>query len=262
MLVPADLMGQDLVKIVSPDVAINNYHAKNNKEIFAMMLDALNLLRIDEAQSGVAKTLDQERLYQFVSKISNDIFGRLIYNSVRDIIAYRNVTVVNGVMRPAIYNFTLVKPSQYRIKSSSDLLQDYNMASLAKVPDFIRLRLMNDFVDKIFGGDDVMIKKSSLIGQMDIICTYTLADKVDLLTAGGIQQKEFQFSVNLPAILDEVIRAKGTGWFLEAPYDAILAEVNLIFAKVFTPPTATQNPAAVSSVPKEQPQQTKISYAD
>jgi len=229
LMVPKELMGQKMVDIISPDVSINKHHAETNKELFLSMMRALHLHYIEEAQSAVSKDRDMETRYQFISAICDDLFDRHIYNTIRDIIAYRNVVAVNGVTKPAACAFTLVKPSQFQIKTAADLLEEYTAGTEANVPAFIRVRMMEDYVDKQFGGDVLMKKKSQLIGQMDPICTYSVEERQSMLgTAVG--QEALRFNINLPSMLDEIIREKTKDWFIKAGYDEIKAEADKKFA--------------------------------
>ena len=241
MQVPPDLMDRDLIKITNPDININKYLFDKNKELYTALLDALNLLRIDEAQSGVAKIIDQERLYHFICNISNDIFGRLIYNSLRDIIAYRNTTSVNGMAVPYVYQFTLVKPSQFRIKTAADLLQDYVAGTNAKIPGYIRTALMKDYVDKQFSDDLIMQKKTDLIIQMDKLSSYSIEEQQAMANIGQVSQVDLQFSADLPIILDKIIREKGNDWFLSSDFDSINALVQQYFLEMQQPLIPIQN---------------------
>jgi hypothetical protein len=210
-----------------------------------MILDALNLLRIDEAQSGVAKIIDQERLYHFICNISNDIFGRLIQNSVRDIIAYRNTTSKNGEAVPYVYQFTLVPPTQFRVKTSADLLKDYTEGTNSKIPGYIRNALMKEYVNKQFGNDLVMQRKTDLIIQLDKLAPYSIDEQQTMVTIGEVTQRDLQFSADLPIILDDIIREKGTDWFLSAPFSSIEDLVNAKFAEL--------NPKVIPIIPTQGP---------
>jgi len=228
---PAEEMDKELIKIINPSVEVLKAHTEGNTEAFAAILDALHLLRVDEAQSGTAKSIDQERLYQFVSEISNDLFDRLMTNTLRDIISYRNVIAVDGVTRPAAQGYVIVKPTQFQIKTASDLLLEYNEGTKANVPTFIRVRMMNDYVDKQFGGDVIMKKKTQLIGQLDPLCTYSVVERQAML-GSAVGKRAWQFSVELPGIMDSLIRDKGKEWLLRSPYDAVKAEVDVLFSLI------------------------------
>jgi hypothetical protein len=195
------------IQIINPDITINAHHRDVCKQIMELITEALHLQRVDAAQSGTAKAIDQERLYKFISNISNHIFDKLIYDTLKDIVAYRNVTVRDGVLHPAQYDFTLVKPSQFRIKTSADLLQEYSDAGNAGLPLFIRQRMALDFVDKQYSGDALMKKKAQLLTMMDV---------TSLLKDNGGVQNEVVRSYELLQGVDDLVANKGAKWFVEA----------------------------------------------
>jgi len=229
---PPELMGNDLIKITNPDVAINKYLFEKSNILFDQIIDSLNLKRAEDRQSGVAKAIDQERLYQFIQKISNDIFMRIIYNTIRDIVGYRNIKVVDGVNVPDTYEFVVISPTQFHIKTAADLLEDYTKGMEANIPAFIRADLMKDYVAKQFSGNRVMQKKSNLIIEMDYLSVYNTDEKEGMLLINEVTLYDLQYSVHLPNMLDEVIRDKGDQWFLRAGFDEINSAVEIIFNRI------------------------------
>lgn len=249
LIAPAADMARNLVQIVNPDIAINQYHKDNLAELEKTIYKALYLDSIDEAQSGVAKNIDLQARKKFYVKICNDLFDRLIGNTMRDIVALRNATVSNGMLRPmqdVEKQITIIKPTDFDIKSPQDLLNEYDISTKALTPDFIRARQINDYVDKQFGGDAVMKRKSQIITQMDFMCVKSDADKQALVLGGGATTRDWQFSTQLPFILDGLIRNNSSNWFIISPYDLIKVAVDEQFAiiepitQTIPPPTTIQ----------------------
>lgn len=234
IVAPVAQMDKDLIKITNPDTGINKYHHDKNKEIFVSIMDALNLIRVDQAQSGTAKAIDQERLYQFLSKVSNHLFDKIIYGTISDIIAYRNVTVTNGQTQPANYEFSIQKPTQFQIKTATDLLEDYKSAKESGMPIYVRQKMMCDFVEKEYSGDPIMMKKSDIILQMDKLAVLSPDEILTKQTLGEITKQDAAFSLELPIILDNIIRDKGQKNFIKADYDTIDAWVNEIWEPIET----------------------------
>ncbi|RYE25464.1 MAG: hypothetical protein EOP51_04055 [Sphingobacteriales bacterium] len=202
------------IQIINPDITINAHHRDVCRQIMELITEALHLKKVDEAQSGTAKAIDQERLYKFISTISNHIFDKLIYDTLKDIVAYRNVTVIDGELHPAQYDFTLVKPSQFRIKTSADLLQEYSDATNAGLPLFIRQRMAIDYVDKQYSGDAVMKKKAEILSVLDA---------TGMLDSGKQSPENISRSQQLLKQLDELINNKGARWFVMADIKAVEA---------------------------------------
>lgn len=198
------------IQIVNPDVQINTHHREVCAQVMNLIIEALHLQKTDEAQSGIAKAIDQERLYKFISAISNAMFDKVIADTLRDIIAYRNIE------GDTPYAYRIIKPTQFRIKTSADLLEEYNAGTQAGMPAFIRQRMALDFVDKQYSGDDVMKKKAQLITELDSLSILSTAEILDLRTAGAISESQLHYSRQLPQLIDELIRDKGEHWLLNA----------------------------------------------
>jgi hypothetical protein len=222
VIVPQDkLKDGNPIQIVNPDVSINAHHRNVCVQIMGLIIEALHLQKTDEAQSGVAKAIDQERLYKFICTISNHIFDTLITDTLRDIIAYRNVGSVNGEVHPTEYPFKVVKPTQFSIKTSTDLLNEYSAGKQAGIPSFIRQRMAVDFVDKQYNGDTVMKKKTLLITELDSLSLLSTDEILNMKNAGVVTEAEIQYSRKLPAMLDALVREKGEYWFLNVKTEEI-----------------------------------------
>lgn len=222
IIVPQDkLKDGSHIQIVNPDVSINSHHRDVCAQVMNLIIEALHLQKTEEAQSGVAKAIDQERLYKFISNISNHVFDKLITDTLRDIIAYRNAGAVAGAVHPVEYPFRVLKPTQFRIKTSADLLNEYATGKQAGMPVFIRRRMALDFVDKQYSGDALMKKKAQLITQLDSLSILSIDEITAMRNAGVVSDAELQYSRKLPAAIDALIRDKGEYWFLNTPNDVV-----------------------------------------
>jgi hypothetical protein len=209
------------VRINTPDTSVNKYHRDKNTQIMEMILRALNLLNIDAAQSGTAKSIDLEKLHTFISAVSNNIFDNIIYPIIRDIIAYRNVQATPTGTVPYVYDFTLIKPTQFQIKTAADLLLELTESTKGNIPGYIRKKQVAEFVDKRFAGDDVFQRKTEVIAELDDLYVYTPDERMTMRTTGEIDLQDLIFSRKLPGILDTLIRERGTHWFKGAKIDEI-----------------------------------------
>ncbi|MFN4247482.1 MAG: hypothetical protein ACK4EY_07150 [Flavipsychrobacter sp.] len=222
IIVPQDkLKDGSPIQIVNPDVSINSHHRDVCAQVMNLIIEALHLQKTEEAQSGVAKAIDQERLYKFISNISNHVFDKLITDTLRDIIAYRNAGAVAGTVHPVEYPFRVLKPTQFRIKTSADLLNEYATGKQAGMPVFIRRRMALDFVDKQYSGDALMKKKAQLITQLDSLSILSIDEITAMRNSGVVSDAELQYSRKLPAAIDALIRDKGEYWFLNTPNDVV-----------------------------------------
>lgn len=238
-VVPADQMGNDLIKITNPNTEINKLHIDRNAAMKQAIMQALHLDVIDQAQSGTAKAMDMETRYQFLSLINNDLFDRIIPRLLDAIISLRNVTVTVDGLRPVTAEYTLVKPTQFQIKTSYDLLVDFTEAS-KDLPDFMRGEYLIDLADKQFGGDEALKRKTVLITQMDSLFLKKDGDIQIIAVNNWKSDRDIQFHYELSGILDTIIRTWGDDRFLKAKYDEIKAEVDRLFAEIKPPVTAIQ----------------------
>jgi hypothetical protein len=238
-VVPADQMSNDLIKITNPDTGINKLHIDRNAQLKKAIYQALHIDVIDQAQSGAAKALDMETRYQFIANINNDLFDRLIPRLIDAILSLRNVQVAGNELRPITPEYTLVKPTQFQIKTSYDLLMEYTEAA-KDLPDFMLGEYLNDLADKQFGGNDVLKKKTRIITQMDKVSQKKDGDMQIIAVNGWVAQRDIQLHYALPAILDDIIREFGDDRFLRSDYESIKAEVDRRFALMIPPPIQIQ----------------------
>lgn len=216
----------EFLKIITPDISVNKYHRDKNVAMFEMILRALNLLNIDAAQSGKAKAIDQEKLHLFTSDVNNSLFDNMIGPSVRDIVAFRNVVATPTGVVPHVYEYVLIKPTQFQIKTSSDLMLEMTEGTKANIPGYIRKKIVKEYVDKRFSGDDIFQKKDEVIAELDDLYVYSQEELGAMKLNGNIEPKDLIFSRKLPGILDEIIRSKGTSWFKSSDISTIKTVVD------------------------------------
>lgn len=229
MLLPIEKLQEGVpIQIVSPDVGINKHHRETVRELYETLLKALHLRKTDKAESGEAKAIDQEWLYQFLSKISNHVFDKIIYDTIGDIIAYRNVTSDMNGISPAQYPFTIIKPTQFQIKTVEDLLDEFEKGKTAGLPTVIRQRAAEAYVDKQYSGDAILQKTMKVINKLDTLSVYSSEEILSLRAANMYGQEDLVFHRLLPQWLEQIIEDKGDDWFLDAEIKDIQSEVDRI----------------------------------
>lgn len=244
IIAPSEDMKNQLVQIVNPSVDVNKFHAEFTEGLYNQIFRSLYLNYIEQAQSGVAKDKDMEARYQFILRISNDLFDRLIPNILKQIFSLRNSRTESNVTKPYDGDFTITKPTQFQIKTSFDLLNEYKEATASQIPDYQREALLEDFVDKQFGGDDVLVKKTQIINRIDILAVMPTADIQVALLNQAATSRDYQFHLHLPKILDVLANEKGKDWFVKSEIDVIEGFVKTAFDRIKPPPkviTPTQS---------------------
>lgn len=228
-IVPKEDMDRDIIKIYEFNVNANKFLLEHAEGIEVRIRKALYNYHIEEAQSGVAKDIDRASTFLYRQMVSNGVWG-LIEKCLIDILSLRNTSNSGGKIRPDVPKYILVKPTDFDLKTENDLLEEYKESTDAKTPEWVRQRQIEQYVDKVFGGDDVMVRMASLINQMDAFSVTSITDKTALLSSGGISRRDFQFSNELPKMLKQVVRENGSDWFATAPYNDINTKVTTIFA--------------------------------
>lgn len=240
LIAPADMMNHPLVQIINPEVSVNEFHSKFTQDLFNNIFRSLYLNYIEQAQSGVAKDKDMEARYQFILRISNDLFDRLLYNIIGQILSLRNVRTQNGVSKPYEGDFVIIKPTQFQIKTSNDLLEEYNKAREAQVPDYQKTALLEDFIEKQYSGDEILKRKTYIINRVDILAVMDPADIQIALLNNAATPRDYQFHIHLPIILDKLVRRKGNEWFVNADLEVIETEARAEFNTLKPPPMQLQ----------------------
>lgn len=220
LIIPKEDMGDELIKIINPDVNINKHLKETAESVFDGIMLALNLSYVEGQQSGIAKTKDMETRYQFIIAISNDWFDRVIPMLINFSLALRNAKVVDGRLTPFVPNYTIIKPTQFNIKTASDLLIEYQISVQSGMPQYIRNRQLEDYVDKHFGGDHVMAKTVRVINELDIFASDTPSD---IAAMSGTE--DWQYHKQLPSAIRKAVRTKGETWFVAADIDDIKQEI-------------------------------------
>lgn len=215
MVVDKENVEKGGVSFRNPEISINSHHRETVKQLLEWLLKSLHLYDTDKSESGAAKAIDQERNYKFVSKVSNHVFDRVIYDTIRDIIAYRNVTTQTGTLTPAEYPFYIIKPTQFQIRTSKELLDEFEQGTKANMPIIVRKRLADDYVDKAYSGDLVMKKKMAVVNSLDTLSLYSSDEILNLRAANAITQEDMLFSRMLPIYLDRLLEEKGEEWFIK-----------------------------------------------
>lgn len=233
------------IKFVNPDVEVNKNMRETCAELFAMIIEALHLSKVEEAQSGVAKSLDQERLHKFISGISNDLFDKIIPDTLRDISAYRNIQVDPNITDDDNSIYTIVKPTQFQIKTSEALLNEYKTATESFMPLFIRQKIALDYLDKEYSGDEVLKRKGSYIICTDPLAVRT-AEEITGLT-GVVTAEQRVYSEMISQWLDAIIETRGDEWFIDADDEMIATDVLVISAQFYI-----DNPTAGNVLPPVQ----------
>jgi hypothetical protein len=235
LIVKPEQMGDDLIKIINPDIKINEFLAKYKDSIYEGIRKALQQQHIDEAQSGTAKEIDRDGEMLWYQTCSNGMWYGLIEPILKDILAIRNVSKANGVIQFNAPEYTLVAPTEFMLKTELDLLEEYKLSTESLIPDYVRQTQVEAYVDKTYGGDDVMVKSAKVINYLDPYSVTTVTHKQLLITSGVATAEEIRYSNVLPNILYKIVHKWGKERYINATFEQIQDEANKMFKAMPVP---------------------------
>jgi hypothetical protein len=235
MIVPSDLMKDDLIKIINPDVAVNEFLVKHKDAIYENIKDSLHQQYIKEAQSGVAKEIDRDGERMWYKTCSDGMWYGLIEPILISILSLRNISKSNDTVSVNLPNYTFAPPTSFDLKTEFDLLEEYKEATDSQIPEYVKQSIVESYVDKVYGGNELMVKKSKFINYIDPYSVSTPADKTIAINNGVASIEQIRISDNLPMLLNRIVNKRGEKWFLNADFDMIEAEVNTLFTAMPVP---------------------------
>lgn len=171
------------------------------KGLYALNMDILN--RIGENQSGVAKVIDRDELYDFMYRISTVMFDIHLTN-----IFYFFNKYMFGISDKAKSNENLPeinKPVQFDISSALEMMEEMKAAKDAGVnPQYLR-QAQKEVNDKKFASSPDIKAKLDLMIDLDPAPEYDL-ETVKLAVDSGLLPKEYAvIHVNIEYFVDRAL---------------------------------------------------------
>ncbi len=215
-----------LVRFVSPPVDIIKYSGEAWETLLRKAENALNLVFVEEAQSGVAKTIDREESDSMLIKISNNIFDNLIFKSLLFIEAYREI---NEPVRPVI-----VKPISFRIRTEEDLINEINELNGKNAPVAFQVEAAKDLAKKRFSGNKLIARMVEVLVAFDPIYHVPTNEKAVLQAAGIIKKADVIKSLYAYKTLSTLVADNGSE-YLEKPLKKIFEDMDKELEPFITP---------------------------
>lgn len=166
------------VEFYSPDVAILENSYRTWEDLLEKAEDAVNMLFIKEAQSGVAKERDREEKYETLIKISNNFF-ELIEWSLDIIEAYRE-PFVDERQRPIVR-----APMSLHVSTASQLLEELAGMTQSEVPSAYIAATAMRLSEKLFDEDDKIKNILKILTVWDPLFGKSSQQIAALRAAGG-----------------------------------------------------------------------------
>ncbi len=207
------------LQYISGDVANLKYSDERFNEMYDRFLQALYLKFIDEAQSGVAKAMDREKLYKFLLSFSDNIFD-IITDCLARIDGLLNNTAAD------LNALSIRRPTQFILKTEEALRDELRQLTTAGAPDNV-IRTIADALTLAAAQSPLTEKTVSFLSLYDPLRYKTDAQKTALVNvAGAFTRNDLIKSLRCENELNKLIEAKTVDWFMMATYEVIAAALD------------------------------------
>lgn len=208
---------EPMIRFIGPPVDVIEYSGRAWETLLKKAEDALHLNNIDEAQSGTAKEIDREDSFMMLTKISNNIFDEIIYQSLLIIEKYRSVA---NPIDPII-----VKPISFSMKTENDLIDEINKLNDKNAPVAFLVEATKDLAKKRFSGNIPITRIVEILVSYDPIYHVNTKDKQMLLASGVIKKDDLIRSLYAYKTLTKIVADNGTT-YLENDLSVIFADLD------------------------------------
>lgn len=217
----------DMVKYISPPFQL----VTGGMEVWEKLLInaewSINVRFTMEAQSGVAKSIDQDNLYAMLSKISNNVYDGLAWKSLWFLELY----LMGGKQNAEVP--TVNKPKSFVMKSTNQLadeMKGYQQLNGA-FPHLSKEKYL-EISAKDFGGDPLHEQIAKFLVQFDPYINLDQTAKSVNVEQGVMSYADMFKSANAYSAVNAVIveHQDGKKWFQLASYEekrkAVVAKLN------------------------------------
>lgn len=219
----------DRVKHYNPDISINQFSFDRWQKIYDFGMRSMHLKFVEQAQSGEAKAIDREQLYYLLVNVTTKLFG-IAEKAMRYILGYLNVTNVDGVIKHDFKAYTIDPPTQFQIKTETDLQGEYTALITGQADLMARRQKLDEYMKKVCFGDNVALKKWEIVKRWDWL--YGMNDE-ELNTRkllGSAGTNDFIRHDHIDSLLSEITMDKGDQWLTDADYRTIMKELDALVA--------------------------------
>ena len=183
-------------RFVHADVEILKYAGEQRLSALEMAEKSLDLFWVLEAQSGIAKTIDQEEKYSTLYDISNYFFDVIIQRSL----SFISQLAFKGRLAP----FSIQKPISFAIKSEAQLWEEVcaKIEKNAPIGDIIATYM--DYIKKRFSSDRVLQKIEKMCVYYEPLYIYTIEQRQQLLVSGIATKEELIKAERVNMVIREI----------------------------------------------------------
>lgn len=167
----------------NPDVTILKHSYETWEDLLEKAKATVNLMFIDEAQSGVAKEIDREQKYETLIKITQNFFG-LIRWSLEIIEAYKEQFISDRK------ESTVTEPETFSIKSESQLMQELNEMTQKETPQVFVATTSNMIAEKLYSNNPEAKIIVDILSKWDVLYGKSASSISMYKSTGAATQKD------------------------------------------------------------------------
>lgn len=179
---------------------------QHERGLYALNMDILN--KIGENQSGVAKVIDRDELYDFLFSISSLMFGHLekIFSTINDIM-FRTGDLATK-KEPSKNLPKIQQPTQFDISSAMELISEMKEGKDAGLsPQYLREK-QKTVNDKEFASNPEVKAKMALMTELDP-CPDLPVDDLSVVGGKFIPKEFIIIHYNIEYLVERLMEDKG-----------------------------------------------------
>ena len=214
-----------MMRYITPDISVIQYSENAWKTLIEKAEQSLNINFILDAQSGIAKQVDREELYSFLTAISNNIYRSIAYNALLYMEYYRNF---NNPIVPQI-----TPPTSFNTKTETQLQEEFNAYSTSQVAKSVVIESHKQLIDKKFGGDPYQLRITDILSIWDVLFLEQEEVKMMKFQAGILTKEMYLKSFFAYYIIEQLVNKNGKQWFITEEIDTIIQRMDEIFYEMY-----------------------------
>lgn len=208
------------VRYLHADPSILEQIGKEWRKLLEDVDKALNLLFVEEAQSGVAKEIDREDKVSTMDRIGNNVWKVITANSLEIILALRRVSE----------EARITLPSTFIVRTEEDLREELTTLVGDGVLPLYRAEAMMELLRKRFPGNARLIKAAEVLAYYDKAFGYNASEKAAFVAQNLLNDEIVRKSVLATAAINRISMDMGDK-FVDADRSVILAALEKEVAK-------------------------------
>lgn len=190
------------IEFYSPDVAILQHSYETWEDLLSKAKETVNLMFIEEAQSGVAKEIDREQKYETLIKITQNFFG-LTGWSLEIIEAYK-VT-----LKDSREGSKVTEPESFSIKTEGQLITELNEMTAKETPQAFIATTSKQIADKLYANDPEAKIIVNILSKWDVLYGMSTTAISSAKATGGATLRDVMKHTQGYSILTQIAMMKG-----------------------------------------------------